>query len=166
MKTLIRTLLSGASLAAALFGVTSYAAETTIDVYKSPTCGCCTKWIDHLRANGFTVRALDVSNNDAARKGAGIPAALGSCHTALVNGYAIEGHVPAQDIKRLLKERPKAIGLTVPGMPMGSPGMEGPRSEPYNVLLIDQQGGTTVYSRHVPSGPGDSVLKLKPRNGS
>ena len=160
MKTLFRTLLSGASLAAALFGVAAYAADTTIDVYKSPTCGCCTKWIDHLRANGFTVRAYDTGNN-AARERAGIPATLGSCHTALVNGYAIEGHVPAQDIKRLLKERPRAIGLTVPGMPMGSPGMEGPRSEPYNVLLINQQGGTTVYSRHVPSDQSDSVLKLK-----
>lgn len=160
MKTLLRTSLSGAILSAALFSGASYAAETTIDVYKSPTCGCCTKWIDHLHSNGFTVRAHDTGNN-AARERAGVPVALGSCHTALVNGYVIEGHVPAQDIKRLLKQRPKAIGLTVPGMPAGSPGMEGPRSEPYNVLLIGQQGGTTVYSRHVPSDQTDSVLKLK-----
>lgn len=159
MNKLLRTFLSGASLATALFGVAAYAAGTTIDVYKSPTCGCCTKWIDHLRSNGFTVRTYDTGNH-AARERAGISPAIGSCHTALVNGYAIEGHVPAQDIKRLLKERPRAIGLTVPGMPMGSPGMEGPRSDPYNVLLIDKQGGTSVYSRHVPSDPGDSILKL------
>lgn len=160
MKTLLRTFLSGASLVTALLSAAAYAAEATIEVYKSPTCGCCTKWIEHLRANGFTVRAHDIGNN-AARERAGISPAIGSCHTALVNGYAIEGHVPAQDIKRLLKERPKAIGLTVPGMPAGSPGMEGPRSDPYNVLLIDQRGGTTVYSRHVPSDHNDSVLKLK-----
>ena len=105
-----------------------------------------------MRANGFTVNTHDVGNKEA-RERAGISTTLGSCHTALVDGYAIEGHVPAQDIKRLLRERPRAIGLTAPGMPHGSPGMEGARSDPYDVLLINKQGETTVYSRHLPSDP-------------
>ena len=158
MKTPTRTLLS--IIAAALLGTASIAAAATVEVYKSPTCKCCAKWVDHMRANGFTVNTNDVGNKEA-RERAGISTALGSCHTALVDGYAIEGHVPAQDIKRLLKERPRAIGLAVPGMPHGSPGMEGARSEPYNVLLIDKQGGTTVYSRHGPADQQDSVMRLR-----
>ena len=114
----------GMILAAGLLGVASQAvATTTVDVYKSPTCGCCAKWVDHMRDHGFTVKTHDVGNKEI-RKKSGISESLGSCHTALINGYAIEGHVPAQDIIRLLKEKPKAVGLSVPDMPHGTPGME------------------------------------------
>ncbi|MCX7185415.1 MAG: DUF411 domain-containing protein [Nitrosospira sp.] len=160
MKISINTFFSRLLIAAALLGAASFAAAATVEVYKSSTCKCCAKWVDHMRANGFTVNTNDVGNKEA-RERAGISTALGSCHTALVDGYAIEGHVPAQDIKRLLKERPRATGLAVPGMPHGSPGMEGARSEPYNVLLIDKQGSTTVFSRHGPANPQDSVMRLK-----
>lgn len=160
MNISINTFFSRSIIAAALLGAASFAVAATVEVYKSPTCKCCAKWVDHMRANGFTVNTNDVGNKEA-RERAGISTALGSCHTALVGGYAIEGHVPAQDIKRLLKERPRAIGLAVPGMPHGSPGMEGARSEPYNVLLIDKQGGTTVFSRHGPADPQDSVMRLR-----
>lgn len=129
------------------------AAETTVEVYKSPTCGCCGKWVDHLRDHGFTVNTHDVGNKEA-RARAGISPTLGSCHTALVDGYAIEGHVPAKDIIRLLKERPKAVGIAVPDMPHGTPGMEGERSDPYDVLLIKEKGDTrdkaTVFNRYKP----------------
>ncbi|SEK37728.1 DUF411 domain-containing protein [Nitrosovibrio tenuis] len=160
MKTPIRTLLAGSILFSALSGAATAYATTTVEVYKSSTCKCCAKWVDHMRANGFTVNTHDVGNKEA-RERAGISTNLGSCHTALVDGYAIEGHVPAEDIKRFLKERPRAIGLTAPGMPHGSPGMEGARSDPYDVLLINKQGDTTVYSRHLPSDPKASVMKLK-----
>ncbi len=160
MNTSVHTLLSRLFAAAVLFGATSFALAATVEVYKSSTCKCCAKWVDHMRANGFTVNTNDVGNKEV-RERSGISTALGSCHTALVDGYAIEGHVPAEDIKRLLKERPRATGLAVPGMPHGSPGMEGARNEPYNVLLIDKQGGTTVFSRHGPADPRDSVMRLK-----
>ncbi len=160
MRISVHTFFSRLLTAAALLGAASFATAATVEVYKSPTCKCCAKWVDHMRANGFTVNTNDVGNKEA-RERAGISTALGSCHTALVDGYAIEGHVPAQDIKRLLKERPRATGLAVPGMPHGSPGMEGARSEPYNVLLIDKQGSTTVFSRHGPADPQDSVMRLK-----
>ena len=121
------------------------------EVWKSPTCGCCKDWIVHLEANGFRVKVHDVGNT-AARARLKIAAKLGSCHTALVGRYAIEGHVPAADIRRLLKERPDAIGLAVPGMPHGSPGMDGPaygnRQDPYDVLLIAQDGSTRVFSSY------------------
>lgn len=160
MKNTVRALLAKSILVSAFLGVAANAAATTVDVYKSSTCKCCAKWVDHMRANGFTVNTHDVGNKEA-RERAGISTKLGSCHTALVDGYAIEGHVPAQDVKRLLNERPRAIGLTAPGMPHGSPGMEGARSDPYDVLLIDKQGDTTVYSRHLPSDQKESVMKLK-----
>lgn len=121
----------------------------TIEVYKSETCGCCTQWIDHLRANGFEVKAHNVPNTAAYRARFGVPQALGSCHTATIGGYVLEGHVPAAEIKRLLKEKPEAVGLTVPGMPMGSPGMEmqGMPSDAYDVLLLRKDGSHAVY-RH------------------
>tara|TARA_Y100001936_G_C16054105_1_gene659796 strand:+ start:952 stop:1434 length:483 start_codon:yes stop_codon:yes gene_type:complete len=147
-------------LAISLFGFFSYASATKIEVYKSPKCKCCAKWVDHMRANGFTVETKNIGNKEA-RKRAGISPSLGSCHTSLVNGYAIEGHVPANDIKRFLKERPHAIGLTAPGMPKGSPGMESPRPNPYNVLLINKKGNVSVYSRHLPSDKNKSVMRLK-----
>lgn len=143
-----RRILLQAMLAASLaMPLLASAAGPVIEVYKSATCGCCTGWVKHLEANGFTVRAHNVPAPSEYREKAGLPNELGSCHTAMVNGYAIEGHVPAADIKRLLKEKPKAIGLTVPGMPMGSPGMEGPRSDAYDVLLVRKDGSTSTY-RH------------------
>ncbi len=120
----------------------------SITVYKSPTCGCCTKWVNHLEENGFTVEAIDRDDMESVKSEAGIPHQLGSCHTAFIDGYVIEGHVPAGDIKRLLKEKPDVAGLTVPGMPMGSPGMEGPRQDSYNVLTFSESGETDVFNRY------------------
>ena len=119
------------------------AASSSVEVWKDPTCGCCKEWIALLRNAGFTVTAHD-SGNVAARAKAGIAPQYGSCHTALVDGYAIEGHVPVREIQRLLNERPAAIGLAVPGMVIGSPGMEqGGRVDPYTVLLLQRDGGSS-----------------------
>jgi hypothetical protein len=122
-----------------------------VEVWKSPTCGCCKDWIRHLEAHGFRVRAHDQGNSDA-RAALGIPLAYGSCHTARVGGYAIEGHVPAREILRLLKDKPAATGLAVPAMPIGSPGMDGPeyggRKDPYDVLLVRRDGSTGVYQSY------------------
>jgi hypothetical protein len=121
-----------------------------IEVYKTATCGCCTAWVDHLRANGFTVNAHNVPSPADYREKFGIPQALGSCHTGRVAGYALEGHVPAREVKRLLAERPQARGLAVPGMPLGSPGMEveGERSDAYDVMMVKADGSHTVYSHY------------------
>jgi len=129
-------------------GAVAHAADT-IEVWKDSGCGCCTKWVDHLKASGFKVRTREVNDMNAARAKNGVPQALGSCHTARVGGYAIEGHVPAADIKRLLRERPQGAGLAVPGMPLGSPGMEADRTQPYDVFLFTADGRTRVY-RHYP----------------
>lgn len=146
---MIRRILSRAMLAGALgIPLLASAAAPVIAVYKSAACGCCTEWIKHLQANGFRVKAVDVANPSDYRAKAGIPEHLGSCHTALIGGYAIEGHVPAKEIKRLLAEKPKAKGLAVPAMPMGSPGMEGPRKDPYDVLLVQANGRTKVYKHY------------------
>ncbi|MER2537964.1 MAG: DUF411 domain-containing protein, partial [Azonexus sp.] len=118
-------------------------AADAVDVYKSPYCGCCEKWVEHLQQAGFAVRTHDVNDVPAARQRLGMPERLGSCHTAKVAGYVVEGHVPAADIQRLLKEKPKAIGLAVPSMPPGSPGMESPKPVPYNTLLVQAGGATT-----------------------
>lgn len=125
------------------------ASQPVINVYKSATCGCCTEWITHLEKNDFKVNAHNVPNTAAYRTKFGVPQALGSCHTGVVNGYALEGHVPASDIKRLLAEKPKAKGLAVPGMPMGSPGMEveGEPVDAYDVVLFQADGSSRVY-RH------------------
>jgi len=120
----------------------------SITVYKSPTCGCCSKWVSHLQDNGFEVEAIDKNDMNSVKQGAGIPRKLASCHTAMIGGYIIEGHVPAADIKRLLEERPDVAGLTVPGMPMGSPGMEGHRKDNYEVLTFTRSGETKVFSRY------------------
>ena len=139
-----------ASLAGVSFSATNLVAQTKVrmEVWKDPNCGCCKEWVSHLEANGFQVLVSD-SGNTAARARLGIPEKLGSCHTAQVGGYAIEGHVPARDIQRLLKERPAAIGLAVPGMPVGSPGMDAPlyggRKDPFDVLLVQRDGLTQVY---------------------
>jgi len=119
-----------------------------VQVYKTPACGCCTKWIEHLEHEGFVVTATDLPDLAAVKREHGVPAPLASCHTALVEGYVVEGHVPASDLRRLLRERPDARGLAVPGMPQGSPGMEGPRPEPYDVLLFGPDGATRVFSHH------------------
>ena len=119
-----------------------------VEVFKSASCGCCGAWVEHLRQNGFQVIAHDVGDVPAERRKLGMPDRLGSCHSAKVGGYVIEGHVPAADIRRLLKEKPKALGLAVPSMPPGSPGMEGPRAIPYDTLLVARDGTTRVFASH------------------
>ena len=144
-----RRLLLAAGTALLPLGAAVRAAPATpIEVWKSPTCGCCKDWMAHLESSGFRVTARDEGNVDA-RARLGIPMQYGSCHTARVGGYAIEGHVPASEIRRLLKEKPAAIGLAVPAMPIGSPGMDGPdyggRKDPYDVLLVHKNGSTSIY---------------------
>jgi hypothetical protein len=127
------------------------ASRPVVEVWKDPNCGCCKDWIAILRQSGFEVRQQDTGNN-AMRAQVGIPRSLGSCHTAMVDGYALEGHVPVREIRRLLRERPQAIGLTVPGMPVGSPGMDGPayqgRKDPFDVLLVARNGSAQVYQSY------------------
>jgi hypothetical protein len=120
-----------------------------VHMFKSPYCGCCQAWVDHLKGAGFAVKVTEVTDTTAARQRLGMPDRFGSCHTASVGGYVLEGHVPAVDVKRLLAEKPKAIGLAVPGMPVGSPGMEvGARKDPYDVFLIGKDGREAVYARY------------------
>jgi hypothetical protein len=147
MKAARREFMTAVAVALALPNV-AHAASASVEVWKAPSCGCCKDWIRHLESNGFKVTVHD-SGNTAARARLGIPMRLGSCHTAQVEGYAIEGHVPAREIRRLLAERPNAIGLAVPGMPIGSPGMDGPeygaRKDPYDVLLLRKDGTSNPY---------------------
>ena len=145
----LRPLLLAIALAAS--STTAIAATLpVVAVYKTPWCGCCKLWVDHLRKAGFTVEVHDVEDLDAEKDRMGVPADKRSCHTAEVAGYYVEGHVPAADIKRLLKDKPKAEGLVLPGMPMGSPGMEMPdgRTQPFAVELVDAKGQATVFARH------------------
>lgn len=127
------------------------ASSVLVEVWKDPNCGCCKDWVAHLESAGFKVKVND-TGKDAIRARLGVHPKYGSCHTALFGGYAIEGHVPAQEIKRLLKEKPNALGLAVPGMPVGSPGMNGAvygnRKDPYSVLLLAKDGGATIYQRY------------------
>jgi len=181
MKKQISNLISGTILTTSLMVISpQLLATTTVEVYKSPTCGCCGKWVDHMKAHGFNVVTRDVGNKEI-RKKVGMSESLGSCHTSLVNGYVMEGHIPAPDIIRFLKEKPDALGLAVPDMPHGSPGMEGQRVDPYNVLKVNEPGQSRrdaeIYSRHnVPhaqkeippastmtprSDEGTSVMRLK-----
>lgn len=145
-------LLGAASLASPLIGLTQ--TKTMVEVWKTATCGCCHDWVAHLEANGFQVKTHDISDMAKAtqRRQLGLADKFGSCHTALVGGYVLEGHVPARDIRRLLKERPKALGLAVPGMPIGSPGMDGPayggRKDPYGVMLVQRDGSASVYQAY------------------
>lgn len=122
--------------------------RTPLEVWKDPSCGCCKDWVAHMEANGFFVTVHETGNS-AMRAKLGLPVRLGSCHTALTAGYVIEGHVPASDVRALLRDKPVALGLTVPGMPVGSPGMDGPvygnRRDPYDVLLVSKDGHTTVF---------------------
>jgi len=136
--------------AAALLGNALDAAAQAaplVTVYKSPACGCCIEWVKHMRANGFRVETHDVADVTPMRRRAMVPDELGSCHTALVGGYAIEGHVPAADVWRLLKERPRALGLSVPGMVVGSPGMETGPPQPFSTIVFDERGAR-VFARH------------------
>ena len=141
---LVQITVAGAVVAAPL----AHAASPVIEVYKTASCGCCTAWVDHLKSNGFNVVAHNVEDPGSIRARFGIAEKYGSCHTGVVNGYAIEGHVPADSIKKLLKEKPKASGLAVPGMPMGSPGMEGHPKDAYDVLLVDKKGNASTFTSH------------------
>jgi hypothetical protein len=122
-----------------------------VEVYKDPTCGCCAIWVTHMKMRGFDTTVMNVGDIAAVKAKYHVPNQLRSCHTALVGGYVIEGHVPATDVQRLLKQRPKVVGLAVPGMPIGSPGMEGQNGRPYDVLTFDAAGKTTVFSTQQPS---------------
>lgn len=124
------------------------AQATVVEVFKSPHCGCCGGWVEHLRQSGFEVKAHDVEDVPAVRQKLGMPDRLGSCHTAKIGGYLVEGHVPAADIQRLLKEKPKALGIAVPSMPPGSPGMESSKPIPYQTLLVQSDGSTRIFAQH------------------
>lgn len=121
-----------------------------VEVFKSPTCGCCSQWVEHMRKAGFTVRTTDINDLSQIKKSRGIPAEVQSCHTATVSGYVVEGHVPPADVHRMLKEKPAIAGIAVGGMPIGSPGMESPyvKAEPYNVMSFDKNGTTRVFAKH------------------
>jgi len=133
-----------------LWAAASWAEKPELMVYKSATCGCCVKWIDHMEAHGFEVESENRVDMTSVKTQNGVPRQMASCHTAIVDGYVIEGHVPAQDVKRLLDERPALSGLAVPEMPIGSPGMEGPNPERYQVLGFDAEGRVTSYATHGP----------------
>ena len=123
---------------------------TKMTVYKDPSCGCCAIWVTHLEKAGFSATVSEAADMAAVKNQLGVPAALRSCHTGVVNGYAIEGHVPAADIQRLLKERPAVVGLAVPGMPIGSPGMEAPgmKPQPFDVIAFEKGGARRVFASH------------------
>jgi hypothetical protein len=153
--TLSRRTALAAGLATGLTALSlpSWAASNrgTVQVWKDPNCGCCKDWVAHLEQAGFKVTVNDTGNTGA-RKRLGMPEKLGSCHTGEIAGYVLEGHVPAKDIQRLLREKPKALGLAVPGMPVGSPGMDGAvyqgRKDPYDVLLVAKNGTASVYQSY------------------
>jgi hypothetical protein len=129
--------------------VASTTGQPEVVVYKTASCGCCKVWVEHMGSHGFPVKTENVDNLGPIKERVGVPYGMGACHTAEVGGYFIEGHVPAADVQRLLAEKPKAKGLTVPGMPIGSPGMEqGDRVDPYEVLLVHEDGSTSVYARY------------------
>lgn len=149
----IRTILAavGAVAVVSVAGATfAQKPAPTVQVYKSPTCGCCANWVKHLQQHGFTTRVTDTADVASIKAQRGVPARVQSCHTAVVDGYVLEGHVPAADVQRLLKERPAVVGLAVPGMPIGSPGMEVPGQKPqaYDVVAFDKQGQTRTFASH------------------
>lgn len=140
-------------LAAALLPLAAHAQyKTEIHVYKTPTCGCCNDWIKYLKGNGYTVKSTNVTDTSPIRTRFGLPPRYGSCHTAVVGGYVVEGHVPVREIRRLLTEKPTAVGIAVPEMPIGSPGMDGPvyqgQKDPYDVLLVLPDGSSKVYASY------------------
>lgn len=127
----------------------SPAVAQTIEVTKSASCGCCSEWVEHLREEGFTVTVVDVDDPGVAARALGVPDELRSCHTAKINGYAVEGHVPAADIRRLIAEKPSAAGIAVPGMPLGSPGMDNAgKKQAYATILFNKSGKREVFARH------------------
>lgn len=144
-------LLALASAALPFATTTAKAAAPMVEIWKDPNCGCCQDWVDHMQANGFAVK-VHATGNNAVRARLGLPQKLGSCHTALVGGYLVEGHVHADEVHRLLRDKPAALGLAVPGMPIGSPGMDGPvyggRRDAYDTLLVLRDGSTRVFRRH------------------
>ena len=145
--TMRKTLLGTLAFAAMFVGTAAHAA--TLTVYKSPSCGCCAKWIEHVEAHGFSVNVIPTEDMMAVKKRLGIPDGVMSCHTTKAGNYVVEGHVPAADIKRLLAQKPKAHGIAVAGMPVGSPGMDfGNQRQPYATMLIGLDGKTSVYARH------------------
>lgn len=134
---------------AAAFAAPVFAAGEEVVMYKDPNCGCCGKWAEHMRAAGFSVKEIKSTDMGTIKREAGVPQALGSCHTAKVGGYFVEGHVPAADVKRLLAEKPKVAGISAPGMPQGSPGMEGPYpADRYDVVSVAADGKTRVFASH------------------
>lgn len=147
-NSLIRDLTIGGGISLAGMFAWQGADAADITVYKSPTCGCCAKWVDHLEQNGFSVVVHERHNMSPVKEQFGVDQRYQSCHTAVVDGYIVEGHVPAKDIKQLLAQKPDIKGLAVPGMPMGSPGMEGPYKDHYRVLAIDDEDAARVYSRY------------------
>lgn len=141
-------LVSGLVLAGTLAASPPARQTASMTVYKSPTCGCCGKWIAHVKAAGFKVQVQDMDDLTEIKQASGVPLKLRTCHTAVIGSYVIEGHVPADLIKKMLAEKPKAAGIAVPGMPVGSPGMEsGNEKAPYEVVLFDKTGKTTVYAK-------------------
>ena len=147
----VRTLVASALLGLATLGgiSTAVAADDEVVMYKDPNCGCCGKWAEHMREHGFKVREVATTEMGQVKGEAGVSQALGSCHTAKVGGYVVEGHVPAADVRRMLTEKPAIAGISAPGMPMGSPGMEGPYpADRYDVVSFDAQGRTAVYASH------------------
>ncbi len=139
---------AGALAESAAFDAPVSAAQSVPDilVYKTPSCGCCNGWIEHLRAAGFSVEDRNLRDLMSIKRDAGVPVGLSSCHTALVGGYVVEGHVPIEQVKRMLSEQPDIAGIAVPGMPIGSPGMEGPNAKPYQVISFDESGNVAVYA--------------------
>ncbi|MDA1080542.1 MAG: DUF411 domain-containing protein [Gemmatimonadetes bacterium] len=129
-------------------GSTQAAVLPTMTVYRSPTCDCCKEWIKYMQKSGFTVKTIEIADLRLIKSGSGVPAAMESCHTALVGAYVVEGHVPADLVKKMLNEQPAIIGLSVPGMVVGSPGMEqGSAKQPYNVMAFAKGGKTSVYAK-------------------
>lgn len=146
-----RALLIVSGCALAVTGCARTARSSSeLAVYKSPTCGCCDAWVEHMKAAGFQARITEVTDTASVRSAQGVPTAFASCHTAVIGGYFLEGHVPAQDVRRLLAEGPDALGLAVPAMPLGSPGMETPdgQREPYQTMLVLRGGGTRTFAEH------------------
>lgn len=149
-NALIVLVLSALATVAVVTGQQQRSSGPLVEVFKTPTCGCCSQWVEHMRGNGFTVRANDLNDLSDIKKARGVPDRVQSCHTAVVGGYIVEGHVPASDVHRLLKEKPAIAGIAVGGMPVGSPGMEfpGSKAQAYDVMSFDKSGTLRVFAKH------------------
>ena len=148
-SVLILALAIGLAWAGNVWMAAQSPAKPQMTVYKSSTCGCCSNWVEHMRKNGFEVKAIDVDDIDKVKRERGVPESAASCHTAVVNGYLVEGHVPADAVLKILKDKPAIAGIAVPGMPMGAPGMEVPsgQKDAYSIVSFDKAGKTTVYQK-------------------